>query len=151
VLELLLHELCHVKLPDVGHSEQFIGQVVRAARALWGVQVDGWLTIERGEANKRAYAVDEVILHELQARIESGAYVPAAAKAAPEPLTAAARGAARTAKREARARAMLQEHMSKLSREQKLVRKWRAKVTYYERAAVAAKGRATPAASKGEP
>ncbi len=142
VLELLLHELAHCALPRESHSERFIALVVRTARELWGVSVEGWIGIGRGTKRVRAYAVDERIVEELAPRLDAGAYVPRAAKPLPEPATPAERlqraataRSARVDKREAKVRALLAEHEEKLRREQKLVRKYRIKVRRYDKIA----------------
>jgi hypothetical protein len=65
IMHLLLHELAHVATPGHNHDEVFCAAMVRAARTLWGVKVEGWSTVERGHHRNRAYAIDHMIRVEL--------------------------------------------------------------------------------------
>jgi hypothetical protein len=138
-LEVLLHELCHTAMARRGrndsHSDSFTALVVRSACDLWGLEALDWRNIERGNHNCRAYAVDHEIMKQLQQRIDDGLYVPAQAEASPTAPSRAERAERRKAEREAHARRMFELHQKKLTREQKLVRKWKQKVTYYEKQA----------------
>lgn len=78
VREALLHELVHVALDREreAHGERFRSLLTRSARALFGVPVNGWTTIKRGDRKNAAYALDALIIREMDER-------DAAAEAAP--------------------------------------------------------------------
>jgi len=137
-LELLLHELVHTATPKSRHDETYRSLLVRTARAVFGVAVENWTRIP-AKYGVLAYGIDDVIERELGERLEAGHYVPRVAAAPkPEPDAEQKRAAA-AERRERHARAMLaraevDEHRAALR-----ARKWREKVRYYDRKAVAAK------------
>lgn len=65
--EILLHELVHLAEPGQDHNERFCSRLVRAARQLFGVPVNGWTSV-KAKYGKRAYAIDELIIEEMQTR-----------------------------------------------------------------------------------
>lgn len=145
VLELLLHELTHIATPGHHHDETYRATLVRAAREVWGVDAAGWLSVERGAEKCRAYAFDRRLAAELGERLGQGLYVPVLvpAQVAPAPTvpSLAERRQARAQSREAHVRKLLAEHERKLKREQRLVKKYRVKVRYYEQRAAASENR----------
>lgn len=137
-LELLLHELVHMSLPQgEGHSERFILRTVRAAKEMWGVEIDKPLDTPSGAWKVKAYAVDDRLRDALHEKLRTGALlipnVPYTFP--PKPIDLAARRQQVVEKRAERARKMLAKNEAKLKRTQKLVSKWRVTVRYYERAA----------------
>lgn len=139
VLVVLLHELVHVAAPRQHHNEAFRALLVRTARKLWGVKVEGWLSVPAGDYNKRAYAIDDIISTELQVLLDSLAVVPAAVKIRePEaPVSLQEQRERLVQKRAEHARKMLAKNEKKLSAAQKNVSKWRTKVRYYDKRAAA--------------
>jgi hypothetical protein len=136
VMELLLHELVHVATQGHHHDETFCATLVRAARELWGLQIEGWLTLPRGDKSKRAYAIDDLILRELTS-LDVQPVVRVLAPAPPVSLTE--RRGKLMQRREERARKALAKAEAELRRLQKRLSKWRAKVRYYETRAAASK------------
>lgn len=74
VLQMLLHEICHVNLMD--HSSAFIERMVFAARDIWGINIDGWQDVRQGHQECLAYAIDAFVEERLKQRIEAGEYTP---------------------------------------------------------------------------
>jgi hypothetical protein len=150
-VEVLLHEMvhcaCHFK---EHHGELFCRRLIACAREAFGLDLDtaNLLTAAPGEYGKRAYAIDAVI-KDAMTHMGIGAALRADPEARFEPpppedpeVIAAARAkqrleraAARTAGREARARAKLAEWERRLAAARKKASEWRAKVRYYERRA----------------
>jgi hypothetical protein len=139
VLEVLLHELVHIASTH-HHNDQFCALLVRTARTLWGVQVDGW-TRAQAVDGKRAYGIDELIRAELKLKLEAGQITPAqvrrtAQEAVPAPV------ASLVERREERARKNLLRAEADMRKVQKRLSKWKDKVRYYERRAAAKPKRA---------
>lgn len=74
VLQMLLHEICHVR--HMNHSEDFITLMVQTAQAVWGLDIDGWQDVPQGKAKHRAYAVDSFLRKRLLLHLESKRYLP---------------------------------------------------------------------------
>lgn len=150
-VEVLLHEMvhcaCHFK---EHHGELFCRRLIACAREAFGLNLDtaNLLTAAPGKYGKRAYAIDAVI-KDAMTHTGIGAALRADPEARFEPpppedpeVVAATRAkqrlekaATRTAAREARARAKLDEWERRLAAARKKASEWRAKVRYYERRA----------------
>lgn len=74
VLQVLLHEICHVQHTD--HSEIFIALMVEKARAVWWLNVEGWTEVVQGRHENRAYAVDAFLRERLRTHLAEGGYEP---------------------------------------------------------------------------
>jgi hypothetical protein len=137
VLLVLLHELTHIACPDKHHGEAFCAKLVKTARELWGVKLDGWCFVTPGIFTKRAYAIDHMITTELQALLNAGAVTPSAAQVTEpaEPVSLDSRRQELVRKREEHARKMLSKNERQLKAAQARVQKWRGKVRYYEKSA----------------
>jgi hypothetical protein len=140
VLEVLLHELVHVASTH-HHNDQFCALLVRTARTLWGVQVDGW-TRAQAVDGKRAYGIDELIRAELKVKLEEGQITPCqvrikAPRTAQEPAPAPV--VSLVERRQARALKNLERAQADMRKVQKRLSKWKDKVRYYERRAAASK------------
>ena len=140
VLEVLVHEMCHLACPPrTGHGERFRLTLRRAARELWGVEVPLLRSSERGEEHNAAYAMDRLIMAALEARIGEVETFPAVVAVAAAPV---ARVAALVEKRASHAARMLARAENRAKNAARLLSKWRQKVRYYERRAAASAGRA---------
>lgn len=84
VLQMLLHEICHVTgdLRDpatvnyMNHTQAFIERLVFAARDLWGINIDGWTEVTQGRRECLAYAIDDFLTAKLVAHLAAGGYIP---------------------------------------------------------------------------
>lgn len=134
VLEVVLHELCHLALPaGVSHGERFRRTFARAVREAWGIEVpvDG---DREGYANY-SYRMGWLVIEQLRGLIASGSvniYPPEPAQ--PKP-SRAERNAQLIEKRAAHAAKMLAAAERKLKLAKTVHARWRTKVSYYERVA----------------
>ena len=132
VLEVLVHEMCHLVLPvREGHSERFRRTFARACQEIWGIEVPIDCEPYMGVV---AYGMGEFAARKLRELIEAGEIdtfppdsVPVASKKVRLDALVEQR-AEHAARMLARA-----ERRAKLA--QRLLTKWRTKVRYYERAA----------------
>lgn len=134
VLEVVLHELCHLALPrGTHHGERFRRTFQRAVREAWGIEVP--LEVERENHANASYKMGELVVEELRAKIAAGlvdTFPPA--PAAPKP-SRAERTAELVEGRAAHAEKMLAKAERKLKLAKTVHARWRAKVSYYERVA----------------
>lgn len=137
VLEILVHEMCHLACPpQTGHGERFRLTLRRAARELWGIEVELLRSSQRGEKHNAAYAMDRIIMIELEKLIRACAvdtfdHVPA-------PAVKPSRAEISTKlieRRAAHAVKMLTRAEKRAKAMQRVLTKWRTKVRYYERVA----------------
>ncbi len=135
VLEVLVHEMCHLACPPrEAHGERFRLTLRRAARELWGIEVPLLSGKNRAEEKNAAYKMDRLIMAELEARVAAGA-VETFDFVAPEKSSRAERNNKLVEKRAAHAVKMLAQYERKLKLVRTLHRKWKAKVQRYERIA----------------
>jgi hypothetical protein len=145
MLEVLLHELTHLALPNSEHhGERFRRTLARAAREAWGIEVEPnppagvWEidTLDRPLDPPRrkisAYVLDSNIQAALKPLVESGTVTFPFPK--PKP-TRAESSSALVEKRAAHAAKMLARAERRLKLARTVSAKWKAKVRYYERAA----------------
>ena len=138
VAEVLLHELVHLALPSgVAHSSRFRLTLARAAREAWGIAVDpspaphapsptrprGWIS---------AYVLDGLIQADLLALLASGSVVLPMLPYRSERKIALAKLVEKRAEHAVR---MLVTAERRLKLARSLERKWKQKVSYYERSA----------------
>lgn len=139
VLEILAHEMCHLACPKrEGHGERFRLTLRRAARELWGIEAPLLAGKNRGVEVNAAYAMDRLILKELNAKLERGELdlTPFAPDApAPKAVDLSRRRAALVEKRAAHAARMLARAEKRTKAAQRSLTKWRTKVRYYEKVA----------------
>lgn len=135
VLESLLHEAVHSTFGrGVTHGEAFVLRLAGAAREAWGIEIESPLSIPRGGHQNKAYALDAIIEERLRRLIEERPDLLPPAE--PEPKRdPKVRTLGLVAKRRTKAIRMLELNEAKFRRAQALVRKWKRKVNYYERAA----------------
>lgn len=134
VLEVVVHELCHVATPLHGHDERFRRVFQRAVREAWGVEVP--IDVNRGWHKNASYHMGEIIVEVLTAKIAAGEvllweYAPLPVEKAPRAELAQER----VEKRAAHAVAMLKQSERRLKIAKTVHRRWVAKVGYYERQA----------------
>jgi len=133
VLELLVHEMCHLAVPPrEGHSERFRRTLRRACKELWGIDVPLDAPASQGCV---AYRMDAIAQATLKAKIEAGEidlFPPGPPQAKP---TRAEKATALVERRAAHAAKMLAECERNLQSVRRTLAKWRAKVRYYERTA----------------
>jgi hypothetical protein len=143
VMEALLHELVHVAAYKHNHDEVFCALLVRTARELWGVEVTGWLTLPREHRSNRAYAIDDLIVRELTAKLAAGEVQPSMAiTSEPAPVVSLTEQRSKLVqRREERARKALAKAEAEMRRVQKRLSKWKTKVRYYEKRAAASASR----------
>jgi len=136
--EVLLHELVHLALPrSVMHGERFRLTLARAARETWDIEIDpNPAALSPSPSRPRgllaAYVLDEQIQAALLPLLASGAVtLPSLAPGKPrrEKL------AGLIEKRAEHSARMLLRAERRLKLARTIARKWKAKVTYYERAA----------------
>lgn len=138
VLEILVHEMCHLACPSrTGHGERFRLTLRRAARELWGIEVELLRSSQRGEEHNAAYAMDRSIMAELEKRVAAGVidtfdHVPAPPETKPSRAEISTKLVERRA---AHAVKMLARAEKRAKAAQKRLSVWRKKVHYYERAA----------------
>lgn len=133
VLEVLVHEMCHLACPRrEGHGERFRLTLRRAAKELWGIDVPLLKSSERGVEHNASYAMDRLIMDELEMLVAAGKVevFPYEAPAAPRRSREAL-----VEQRAAHAARMLARAETRLKRAKTLERKWRLKVNGYERRA----------------
>jgi hypothetical protein len=135
VLEVLVHEMCHLACPRrEGHGERFRLTFRRACRELWGINVPLDAPARQGCVAYGMGEIATVALKEKLARGEVEVFAPALAPQAPKP-TRAERSAALVEKRAAHAARMLARAEKRSKAAQRALTKWREKVRYYERVA----------------
>lgn len=138
VLEILAHEMCHLACPKrEGHGERFRLTLRRAARELWGFEVPLLKSSERGTEHNAAYAMDRLILKELNERLARGDLELSAFKPntpVPKKDRSGQRGVL-VEKRATHAVKMFARAEKKLKAAQRTASKWRTKVRYYEKVA----------------
>jgi len=136
VLEVVLHELCHLALPRQNHNERFRRVFRRAVQEAWGIDVpvdpDPGNSTGRRE-NVLAYRQGDLVVEALNKIIEQMDTFPP--KAQPPKPTRAMRNAELVAKRQAHAEKMLKECERRLKDAKTRHRHWADKVRYYERQA----------------
>lgn len=134
VLEVVIHELCHLALPaGVSHGERFRRTYARAVREAWGIEVpiDG----DRAGRKNYSYRMGDVVTERLRDLIARGIVCPPRlAPPSPKP-SRAERSAELVEKRAAHAAKMLANAERKLKLAKTVHARWRAKVSYYERVA----------------
>lgn len=137
VLEVLVHEMCHLACPPrEQHGERFRLTLRRAARELWGIEVPLVAGKNRGEEKNAAYAMDRLITAELEKKIAAGGVelFPTSKEEAAK-RTRAEASKLLVEKRAAHAVRMWWRWERKAKAAQRAMKRWRAKVRYYERAA----------------
>lgn len=135
VLEVLVHEMCHLACPKrEAHGERFRLTLRRAAKELWGIEAPLLKSSERGENHNASYAMDGLIMAELEKLVAAGKVdtFPHEPKAAP---SRSERTMALVEKRAAHAAKMLARAETRLKRAATIAKKWRAAVRRYERTA----------------
>lgn len=136
VLEVTLHELCHIAAPArASHNETFRRILQRAAREAWGIDVP--IDLDRGKRKNRAYTMDHVITAELKKLIESGTVELFQIRPKLIP-SRAERTAMLVHKRAEHAAKMLTRAERRLKLAKTLHKKWAETVRYYERRAAKA-------------
>lgn len=153
-IESLLHELVHCSFSRrEAHSELFCRRLIACAREGFGLDLDtATLLSLKAVGGCIAYAIDNVITDALMAadigtRLREDPETRFEPAPVEDPAIVAARVAAAraegqtkaTAAREAHAREKLLEWESRLARTKRVALKWRTKVRYYDRRAMAAK------------
>jgi SprT-like family protein len=135
VLEVLVHEMCHLALPgDVGHGERFRLTFRRACSELWGIDVPLDAPPVNGVV---AYGMGQVAtekLHERIARGEIALFPPDSRVEAPKPSRAEL-SVKLVEKRASHAVKMMTRAEKRAKAAQRTLAKWRKKVRYYERQA----------------
>lgn len=143
VLEILVHEMCHLVCPPrEAHGERFRLVLRRAARELWGIEVPLLKSSERGSEPNAAYAMDRIILDELNARLARGEldllpFTPGPTAAKPDRVVVLQ---ALVEKRALHAVKMLARAEKKAKAAQRVLTKWRTKARYYEKVAAKKSG-----------
>ena len=138
VLEVLVHEMCHLACPKrEHHGERFKLTLRRAARELWGIEIPIAQGKDRGDEHNAAYAMDRLIMTALEGLVAEGKVetFPHEPKTAPSKPTRAQRSTALVEKRAAHAVRMLTRAEKRAQSAQRTLAKWREKVRYYERQA----------------
>lgn len=134
VLEVVIHELCHLALPaGVSHGERFRRTFARAVREAWGVEVP--VDLSRDGHKNASYRMGWLVIEQLRDLIASGSvntYPPEPAE--PKP-SRAERSAELVERRAAHAAKMLAAAERKLKLAKTVHARWRTKVSYYERVA----------------
>lgn len=157
VLEVLVHEMCHLACPSrTGHGEQFRLTLRRAARELWGIELPLLTGKERGAEHNAAYAMDRILIEVLNERLQRGELdlVPFAPdrQESVSPEVAAARRRAKLARvtqaRAVHAGRMLARAESDRARAERREAHWRKKVAYYRKRGL---GALSPALKKKDP
>lgn len=140
VLEVLVHEMCHLACPqDTHHGERFRRVFQRACRELWGIEVP--LDAEPRQGNI-SYGMGDLVTAELHEKIHLDEIdlEPFAPDAPKKKITRAEATAKLVEKREAHALKMHKKALTRLKRAKTAEAKWRKKVAYYERKAAKAGG-----------
>ena len=135
-LETIVHELVHCALPSrTHHNERFRRTLARAAKELWGVELDPNPTNERGRV--LCYALDHRLDAWLETALKAGLEYPKRAFATDEDRASEKKAAtaARVEQRAAHAARMLARAETRLKRAKALEKRWRVKVMRYERIA----------------
>jgi hypothetical protein len=136
VISTIVHELVHCALPArTGHNERFRRTLARAARELWGFELDPNPVNERGRV--LTYALDHKLDALLDKALGEGLSYPLREVPAEEDVAVRRRAEsdARVAQRAAHATRMLARAATRLKRAKTLEQKWRLKVQRYERIA----------------
>ena len=132
MLETIVHELVHCALPArTGHNERFRLTLARAAKELWGFEVDPNPVNENGRV--LTYALDHKLDALLDEALAEGLGYPL--RAVPVKEDTEARKKIRIEQRAAHAARMLARAETRLKRAKTLEKKWRLKVQRYERIA----------------
>ncbi len=134
VLEVVVHELCHVATPRHGHDERFRRVFQRAVREAWGVEVP--IDVERDWHKNASYRMGEIVITELTVKImrdelNLSVYATKPVEKAPR----AELVQERVEKRAAHAVTMLRKAERKLALAKTVRARWAKKVGYYERQA----------------
>jgi hypothetical protein len=135
-LEVLVHEMCHLALPNDGHhhGERFRRVFKRACQELWGIDVPLDVPARQGCI---AYGMGDIATAALQEKIALGEirlFPPTPKVEAPKPSRAEL-AAKVVEKRAAHAVRMMTRAEKRTQAAQRALTKWRAKVNYYERQA----------------
>lgn len=135
VLEVLVHEMCHLALPnDVSHGERFRRVFKRACQELWGIDVPLDAPPRQGVI---AYGMGDLATAALKEKIARGEiplFPPASTALALKP-TRAQLSAVLVERRAAHAARMLARAEKKQKAAQRALTRWRKKVRYYEQQA----------------
>jgi hypothetical protein len=141
VLEVLVHEMCHLAVPhDTKHGERFRRAFRRACQECWGLDVPIDVPAVQGCI---AYGMGQVATEALKGKIARGEielFLPTAPPAKPSRAELTAKT---VEKRAAHAAQMLARAEKRAKTAQRVLSRWRKKVGYYER-------QAAKRASKGD-
>lgn len=134
VLEVVLHELCHLALPSgVHHGERFRRTFARAVREAWGFEVP--VDVAREHHGNASYKMGEITIERLRELIAEGK-IETFPPEPPAPKPSRAEHLAEIVKlREEHAEKMLARAERRLKLAKTVHAKWRAKVSYYEKQA----------------
>jgi hypothetical protein len=135
VLEVLVHEMCHLAVPrDTHHGERFRLVFRRACRELWGIDLPRDPPASQGCI---AYGMGEIATKALKEKIASGEIdlFPSAPTVSPTKPSRAELAAKVVEKRAAHAFKMMARAEKRSKAAQRALTKWREKVRYYERQA----------------
>ena len=137
VLEVLVHEMCHLAVPnDTHHGERFRLTFRKACRELWGIDVPLDAPARGGVV---AYGMGDIaseMLKEKIARGEIELFAPTPKKETPK-ASRAELSAKLVEKRATHAVKMMTRAEKRAKSAQRTLTKWREKVRYYERKAAA--------------
>lgn len=136
VLEVLVHEMCHLTLlnGDHHHDERFRRVFKRACQELWGIDVPLNAPASQGCI---AYGMGEIATAALREKIARGGvalFPPTTKEEAPKPSRAEL-SAVLVERRATHAARMLARAEKRTKAAQRALTKWREKVRYYERQA----------------
>lgn len=134
VLEVVIHELCHLATPGCSHNERFRRVFQRAVLEAWGIAVS--IDLERGHHENASYAMGEVVTAKLSEMIQGG--VLDVSVFAPRPVAKKSRterANETVEKRATHALKMLSQAEQRLKIAKIVHKRWATKVRYYERAA----------------
>jgi hypothetical protein len=146
VLEVLVHEMCHLAVPrDTHHGERFRLVFRRACRELWGIDLPLDPPARQGCV---AYGMGDIATDHLKKKIASGEVELFPPTAAPPKPTRSERTTALVEKRAKHAAQMLARAEKRARVAQRTLAKWKQKVGYYERQAARKTGR-RPARGEG--
>ncbi len=138
VLEVLMHEMCHMALPPrTMHNERFRLTLKRAAHELWGIDVPLLSGSDREAHSNAAYAMDSLIMAALEEKIACGEvelFKPEPKTKTPKP-TRAELSEKMVEKRAAHTLKMLSRAEARAKAAQHTLTKWRKKARYYEQRA----------------
>lgn len=134
VLEVVIHELCHLATPRHGHDERFRRVFQRAVREAWDIDVP--IDVDRGPHDNVSYKMGEIIVDQLKEMNAAGRLILDGFESLPavkKPRVELAQE--RVEKRAAHAVAMLRKAEKKLALAKTVRARWAKRVSYYERQA----------------